>query len=1117
MAEPTSTAVGPYILQDLVDDLPLDTLAHQNVTITCLESWGNNLYVGTSAHEILHLVSIPATPNPASPKPVYIQASRLEPQSSPTTSGQPFIKQIFVLPTVSKALVLSSTGLLTFYTLPEFSPAFKGTKLKEVSYVGGLNLNEEEADQRPGAESSEGRPKLVMALAKSRIRMIRIGEELRLVKDIPLSNTLSAVRRDSIACVATNQNYNMLDIDNIQRIPLFPISTASDPDLPAPPVEPPAEPPTEPPAEEASEDSSSQLHPPRASSLAVRERRNSSATVTREGSTAVTHNRSVSAGNIPPGGSERGSRRPTSRLGQSHLTPDSGTPRTSSPAPPTGRRRSQSRGSRVSSPAPPPPPPKSPEPRGALKPHIASPSPGEFLLTTGTTPEDPGVGIFVNMEGDGTRGTIQFERYPDQLIVQGGWVIAVIHGKGLDMQRWDLEDESSLDEADKKGTIPLEGEVQLQEVLGLDGTIVADAGRTLRLVRVPLKPVDGAPSESPADQKRNEEERVIAQRISTVQSRVVVFAGPKVWTLLPCPLSVRLNSRLPNFSDENFDGILARVRRVLHVLHEVQSMEPDSETSFHEVSFVRQKCGLLVLGELLKITQKQTADITADEILKVEVALIESALDPRFIVALFGNAFEEDIVEGDGGVWVYGGVKEVFMNLKESKEVGSAFTRDVLLLLKRVADEKEVFSTVDAAMLRVLLMLDSEKYLVDRGQTVVPEGNVRAELYAFIDAGVDDIAGTASILETFGRLYVLSILYSKAKMFRGVLDTWRRILDGEDTSGEFENGEVRVKNYLLKMRDPELVEEFGCWLATRNAVLGIQVFAAEEARVKFETAKVLEMLRARAPEAVRPYVEYLVLEKKNTAHANELIFLYLDDLTHTLSVDPSAVTALQTSYESYRALHTPKPTYHEFIVDNSPAAGSEPWWHNRMRLLELLGGASGYDIAQVSESIKQYREILVPEMVILYGRESKHTDALKLLTHDLRDFDTAINYCLFGGLSIFQTRNVITDRAEQSELFAVLLDEYLKLKNMNERIEQTSQLLEKFGRWLDVTHVLSVIPDDWSIDIVGGFLITALRQLVREKAEAKIERAIGRSKNLRVEAEFVRQCDEIGPVVDLGN
>jgi hypothetical protein len=142
--------------------------------------------VGTSAHEILHLVSIPVTPTIASAKPskpVYILAARLQPQASPsTTSSPPYVKQILVLPTILRALVLSSTGLLTFYTLPEFSPASGGTKLKDVSYVGGLDLNEQDHERRFDEEYNEKKPKLVMVLAKSRIRMIRVGDEPRLVK-----------------------------------------------------------------------------------------------------------------------------------------------------------------------------------------------------------------------------------------------------------------------------------------------------------------------------------------------------------------------------------------------------------------------------------------------------------------------------------------------------------------------------------------------------------------------------------------------------------------------------------------------------------------------------------------------------------------------------------------------------------------------------------------------------------------------------------------------------------------------------------------------------------------------------------------------------------------------
>ena len=88
-----------------------------------------NLYVGTSAYEILHFVllppSEPGTPMPATTdppefptqKPSYILASRIQP---PLTSGatprsnEPHIKRILLLPGPGKILVLSSTGLLSF-------------------------------------------------------------------------------------------------------------------------------------------------------------------------------------------------------------------------------------------------------------------------------------------------------------------------------------------------------------------------------------------------------------------------------------------------------------------------------------------------------------------------------------------------------------------------------------------------------------------------------------------------------------------------------------------------------------------------------------------------------------------------------------------------------------------------------------------------------------------------------------------------------------------------------------------------------------------------------------------------------------------------------------------
>src|SRR5947207_11333232 len=84
-----------------------------------------------------------------------------------------------------------------------------------------------------------------------------------------------------------------------------------------------------------------------------------------------------------------------------------------------------------------------------LKPHILSPSPEEFLLTTGTAASEPGVGMFVNLDGDVTRTTLEFDQYPRDVVLDGrgidvevtqdnsnedeeGYIIAVVDRQGSD-------------------------------------------------------------------------------------------------------------------------------------------------------------------------------------------------------------------------------------------------------------------------------------------------------------------------------------------------------------------------------------------------------------------------------------------------------------------------------------------------------------------------------------------------------------------------------------------------------------------------------------------------------------------------------------------------------------
>jgi hypothetical protein len=302
----------------------------------------------------------------------------------------------------------------------------------------------------------------------------------------------------------------------------------------------------------------------------------------------------------------------------------------------------------------------------------------------------------------------------------------------------------------------------------------------------------------------------------------------------------------------------------------------------------------------------------------------------------------------------------------------------------------------------------------------------------------------------------------------------------------------------------------------------VQVFAEDRSLVKFQPAQVVRILREGAPGAVKDYLEYLVFDKSHAEYINELIAYYLDIVMTKLEESKEAREILAQTYESYRALRPPKPTYRQFITDNMV---DEEWWHSRLRLLQLLGGSQGtaseYDVAAILARIAPYTRELVPEVIILDGRQGQHEEALKLLTHGLGDYDTAISYCLRDGSSIYHpiisgtmARESLPSHEQQAKLFNFLLAEFLQIEDVSNRIEQTSSLLERFGSWFDVGYVLRLIPDSWSVELVSGFLVSALRRIVRERSETMIAKALSGAENLKVTASLIEEIDAAGPSIE---
>lgn len=1291
-----STVVGPYMVVDFIDDLPLETPERTEVAITCVEAREENLYVGTSAHEILHFVLLPpsgpTTPMPVSldppsfhsEKPSYILASRIQP---PLTSGalsqNPYIKQIFLLPGPSKILVLSSTGLLSFWSYPELSPAYDGSvKVGGTSFVGALDLNninrEAEAmstnEYTPEAGSigrRSGRAavdnsKMVMVMGKKAVKMVKVkDEEPRLVKNIECPSLIYGARRGPIACVATTTDYSLLHLEIGGIIPLFPIVSSN--------FSPSADSTTSTSAQEEIEEasqmrSSSSPQPPSApeasdndsgSRETVSGRRASSSAAgrpypTRNSSLQQRPRSEVLSGGAPSGlsvpidpatkhtrASSTGSiqRRPSGSIGRNSPlsrsmgrvtgkdaaeaarteTPSSscsigGTPRLKSPnttlskvsklpAPPVAPRSAVSSRSNTPNPTPPGsstsshPTKKATKPRGkvtppiqvSLRPHIVSPTPNEFLLITGTSPADPGVGMFVNFDGDPTRGTLQLTKYPEEIILEESCIIALLPASDeagsmgvrvLEVIRIQGDDP---DPSANGGfvQVPLgstRANAGIARVMGLNEVVATEVGSRLRFDKVRLLTSEGDNTRGELEEwevKRIAEELEAAKRISKIGGNVVFFSGTKVWRLLSSPMVVRLDSRLPSPVLSPPQGTTPEAKKetdkrratILSVLKDVHGLEPTTERMFHEIAYIKQKCGVLLLTEFLSLPREEDKRQFPTELLATERALIDGSLDPRIVVSLF-SGFEEELREGKNGVWVYSGIKKVIDMVlihrrsqeqptrdgDDKKESEWNGRRDLLLLLRRYlsawrqkkgfgsvsqANEKEVFWTIDAALMRCLLLLEATRS-PSALQHMAGEVDVRQELYKMCDypSSVECFDRCVYLLENFKRLYVLSILYQSKKMSREVLETWKRLFESGDEKAlaEFGEGEDRIADYLLAKKDRELVKEYGLWLANRNQRLGIKVFADERARVKWDVQEVLEMFKQYAPVALRGYVEHLVVEQKNYAYSNELLSIYLSTITNPLSSPNPTTASLISSYEAYRALDLPKPTYRKFLEENvlpaTVAGDGADWWTQRLTFLDLLASAtqigSAYDNSTMMGKLEPFKELLVAEMIVLYGRAGNHDAALHFLVHELRDFDGSIEYCLDGGKSRpssrksgkssggktgAQVENVNITREDQEKLFALVLVEALKMGDWMARQQWVEMLLDQWGGWMDPVHVLSVIPDTYSIALISKFLISALRNLVREKNESVVGRALCRGENLRVSAEFVDKCDELGPTV----
>ena len=779
------------------------------------------------------------------------------------------------------------------------------------------------------ADEPTGHDPVIMIAIQSRIMLVRIGEEAKRIRAVEFPGCLIASRRDTIACVADQYSYSLVDVEHQQKIPLFFISSSNEP----------------------VESGHVEGTPSKAESSI---RRSSSISHRHQNSGKVSgHGRSTSLNafvgslGMRPQSPLRGQPDRSSFHGQDLLGVAESPKRSISqeraatsiskdlPSLPTSEPESDKQ-------KPLPPAPKRSLPQ--LKPHIATPTSSEFLLITGTEVSEPGVGICVNLDGDVVRGAIEFQRYPEAVIIDRleeanrtspngdrleGYVLAVISveangesRKCLEIQRWDIDPgegewpkelieipTAKVSQSLHVGICHTTGPIQLN---------FDELGELLRMVRLkipktgassPLEETDprtkatieqlrkekelfesqeltdtegsktGGHADPGWEAQRNKEEAAFAHGLGSIRNSLVMWSGDRVWHVLKNPLPLQLDESLQKASALESSGRSNSVDReyVINLIQPIRDTEARSEAEFLGLEYVRQKAGLLLFLDLLSLTPNGKPQ---DMIMSTEEILVASSLDPR-VILLFIPLLRDEVIQGPQGIWVHRGIAQIaeiyLERLGEPKcplQSSSAVHRAILDIAKHfllawqrkrgygsVTDEKFVFDSIDAALLHLLLQQQRDSQAIRGSES---SASVRAEINKLVDNWKGNFDRAVALLEQYNQLFVLSRLYQSRKMAGNVLKTWRRIVVGEkETDSEINSAsvEVQIRKYLVKIRDRQLIEEYGTWLAARNPNLGIQVFADDSSRVKLEPPEVIGLLKRHAPNAVQDYLEHLVFSK----------------------------------------------------------------------------------------------------------------------------------------------------------------------------------------------------------------------------------------------------------------
>lgn len=363
---------------------------------------------------------------------------------------------------------------------------------------------------------------------------------------------------------------------------------------------------------------------------------------------------------------------------------------------------------------------------------------------------------------------------------------------------------------------------------------------------------------------------------------------------------------------------------------------------------------------------------------------------------------------------------------------------------------------LDTALLRLYAIRNSKQLL----------GFIGGENSARVEDAVQ------SLME-LKRYHALGLFYCFHNMAEKALEIWVQLNDGK-LSDPTHAGLEYVVEFLASLSDHQLVAKFASWALQKDQQLAATIFTHrphnETSSEFIRPDSVLDYL-SQYSIALRIYLEHLVFTKKleKEKYHTHLAVLYLDE-----------VQELQKSMAG----------------SSASDAETQKLKDARHRLCRMLETSSLYRVTLLLGKIQDTD--LYNECAILYGKLEQHEKALQLLVHRLKDYPGAQRYCIINSAD--------HDLRYRQKLFLALLTVYLTpVPGQGQLlVVQAMDLLNCSEAEFDVSQVLQILPETWSISLISNFLSRSIRRSMSQARASRLQHSLARGEALQVKHTFIR-------------